>query len=66
MDCVSEVEPDELCPLIDGCATRVVWLKVRDSIVDVLDSTTLADLLAQAKRGRTAAMREASLLPQAC
>ena len=45
MECVSEVEPEELCPLIDGCATRVVWLKVRDSIVEALDSTTLADLL---------------------
>lgn len=49
MDCVSEVEPDEQCPLIEGCATRVVWLKVRDSIVDALDSTSLADLLAQSR-----------------
>lgn len=49
MECVSEVEPDEPCPLIDGCATRVVWLKVRDSIVEALDSTTLADLLNQAR-----------------
>ena len=47
MDCVSEVESDEQCPLIEGCATRVVWLKVRDSIVDALDSTSLADLLSQ-------------------
>lgn len=49
MDCVSEIEPDDQCPLIDGCATRVVWLKVRDSIVEALDSTTLADLLAQSR-----------------
>jgi Rrf2 family cysteine metabolism transcriptional repressor len=46
MECVSEVEPTDLCPLIDGCATRVVWLKVRDSIVEALDSTTLGDLIA--------------------
>jgi Rrf2 family transcriptional regulator, cysteine metabolism repressor len=45
MECVSEVEPADLCPLIDGCATRVVWLKVRDSIVEALDSTTLGDLI---------------------
>ncbi len=46
MDCVSEdATEDDLCPLIDGCATRVVWLKVRDSIVEALDSTTLADLV---------------------
>lgn len=49
MECVSEVEPEEQCPLIDGCATRVVWLKVRDSIVDALDSTSLDDLLAQSR-----------------
>lgn len=50
MDCVSEVEPEEQCPLIDGCATRVVWLKVRDNIIDALDSTTLADLVAPRSR----------------
>lgn len=44
MDCVSEDQADQTCPLIDGCETRPIWLKVRDSIVDVLDSTTLADL----------------------
>jgi Rrf2 family protein len=52
MECVSEVEPDEQCPLIEGCATRVVWLKVRDNIVEALDSTTLADLLAQSRPRR--------------
>lgn len=51
MDCVSEEEPDDSCPLIEGCATRVVWLKVRDSIVDALDSTSLADLLGQGQPG---------------
>lgn len=51
MDCVSEVATDDQCPLIEGCATRVVWLKVRDSIVEALDSTTLQDLLTES-RGR--------------
>ncbi len=45
MDCVSEDPADQTCPLIDGCETRPIWLKVRNSIVDALDSTTLADLL---------------------
>lgn len=44
MDCVSENPTDQTCPLIDGCETRPIWLKVRDSIVEALDSTTLADL----------------------
>ncbi|MGB3305643.1 MAG: Rrf2 family transcriptional regulator [Thermomicrobiales bacterium] len=47
MDCVSEDANDQTCPLIDGCETRPIWLKVRDSIVDALDSTTLADLIAK-------------------
>ena len=49
MDCVSEISIDDVCPLIEGCATRVVWLKVRDSIIDVLDSTSLADLLHESR-----------------
>ena len=52
MDCVSEDPADQTCPLIDGCETRPVWLKVRDSIVDTLDSMTLADLVADGKRRR--------------
>lgn len=44
MDCVSEDEDDQTCPLIEGCETRPIWMKVRHSIVDALDSTTLADL----------------------
>jgi len=44
MDCVSEDLDDQTCPLIDGCETRPIWMKVRNSIVDALDSTTLADL----------------------
>jgi len=45
MDCVSEDEADQTCPLIDGCQTRPVWLRVRDSIIDAIDSITLADLV---------------------
>lgn len=45
MDCVSEDESDQTCPLIDGCETRPIWLKVRDSIIEAIDSTTLGDLI---------------------
>jgi Rrf2 family protein len=50
MDCVSEDESQQSCPLIDNCETRPVWLKVRDSIVDAIDSMTLADLVVKEKR----------------
>ena len=53
MECVSEEPTDDLCPLIDGCATRYAWLMIRDSIVDVLDSTTLADLLDPGRQATT-------------
>jgi Rrf2 family cysteine metabolism transcriptional repressor len=46
MECVSEDSSEQTCPLIPGCQTRPVWLKVRDSIVDAIDSITLADLIA--------------------
>jgi DNA-binding IscR family transcriptional regulator len=52
MDCVSEDPADQTCPLIDGCETRPVWLRVRDSIVDALDSMTLADLIKEPKARR--------------
>lgn len=55
MDCVSEDPADQTCPLIDGCETRPVWLKVRDSIIDALDSTTLADLVDPNKSPRPSA-----------
>ena len=54
MDCVSEVPVDEECPLIAGCATRVAWVKVRDNIVDVLDSTSLADLIVESRASEPA------------
>ena len=55
MDCVSEDPADQTCPLIDGCETRPVWMKLRDSINEALDSTTLEDLINGALRSRVPA-----------
>lgn len=44
--CVSEVSQGRRCEREEMCLTRPVWKKVRDSIVNALDSTTLADLIA--------------------
>ena len=60
MDCVSEDPADQTCPLIEGCETRPVWLKVRDSIVQTLDSMTLADLISQSKPRRPRRAPEAA------
>ena len=47
MECVSEDPSEQTCPLIEGCETRPVWLKMRDAIADSLDSMTLADLITE-------------------
>ena len=47
MECAGEAESaGESCRNSDCCATRIFWQKLRDSIVNVIDSTTLADLVA--------------------
>jgi Rrf2 family cysteine metabolism transcriptional repressor len=45
VQCVSEVRQANRCEREEVCLTRIVWEKVRDSIVTALDSTTLADLI---------------------
>jgi Rrf2 family protein len=60
MDCVSEDLSEQTCPLIDGCETRPVWLKVRDSIVEALDSMTLADLIKDRQERRRPRADQAS------
>lgn len=63
MDCVSENPADQVCPLIPGCLTRPVWVKVRDSIVDALDSLTLADLIKTAEPKRTSSVTAGKVEP---
>lgn len=48
MDCVSDRETDQ-CERAGSCITRGIWEKVRDSITDVLDSITLADMCSEAE-----------------
>ncbi|MFZ5591642.1 MAG: RrF2 family transcriptional regulator [Bacillota bacterium] len=49
LDCVHEFAPAE-CDRADCCITRLVWEKVRDSIIAVLDSMTLADMCREAEK----------------
>ncbi|MBF8264629.1 MAG: Transcriptional regulator superfamily [Dehalococcoidia bacterium] len=44
IECASEYGSESSCKRELACGSRRLWLKLRDSIVDVLDSTTLADL----------------------
>lgn len=49
VDCVAEEFADE-CARSEECVTRVVWVKMRDAIANALDSFSLEDLVAEAKR----------------
>ena len=49
VECVSEQNP-EACERSDFCITRVLWTKVRDSIAEVLDSYSLADLALESQK----------------
>ena len=52
VDCVSEEDP-ESCLKAEFCVTRTIWEKVRDSIADVLDSITLADMVEDAAKKKS-------------
>lgn len=47
--CVSEEFPEE-CRRASGCATRLVWERVRNSIAETLDSFTLQDLVDETRK----------------
>lgn len=47
VDCVNEMNPDD-CNRADYCVTKKIWSRLRDSIVEVLDSYTLEDLMNEA------------------
>lgn len=44
IECATEYGAESSCQRETACGSRRLWLRLRDSIVDVLDSTTLADL----------------------
>lgn len=45
MDCVDD-PPSDRCDRMEGCLTRLVWMRLKDSITQALDGITLADVLA--------------------
>lgn len=45
VECVRHTEP-ELCDRVNVCITRDLWIRLRDSMSAVLDTTSLADMVA--------------------
>jgi len=54
LPCASEsaFKACEECEDVENCGTRIIMRRVRDAISDVLDRTTLADLIKQVDAGR--------------
>ena len=54
LPCASETafRACEECQDVENCGTRIIMRRVRDAISDVLDRTTLAELLKQVDSGR--------------
>jgi len=43
VECAVEGEGADCCSRSTGCATKEMWQRVRESILEVLDNTSLAD-----------------------
>lgn len=57
VECTDPTSHD-CCEKTDFCITREVWVKVRDSINDVVDSISLADLLKEENSGKMKLLTE--------
>lgn len=44
VDCASEVPNPGYCHRENCCPSRLLWQRIRDTVAEVVDSTTLADL----------------------
>ncbi len=49
VECVNEADPEE-CKRAGYCVTRKIWSEVRDSIIKVLESYTLEDLVVESRK----------------
>ena len=53
VECVDAGEDGECCERQHSCLTRQAWLRLRDSMVETLDSITLSELCSPALGART-------------
>ena len=64
LPCASETafKPCEECEDVENCGTRMIMRRVRDAISDVLDRTTIADLIKQVDAGRAERLNAENLM----
>ena len=54
--------PCEECADVEACGTRIIMRQVRDAIADVLDRTTLTELLQQMEAARSSRSKKEALM----
>jgi Rrf2 family protein len=61
LPCASETayRPCDECGDVESCGTRIIMRQVRDAMANVLDRTTLADLIRQVESARSRSKPEA-------
>ncbi len=64
LPCASEMayRPCEECADVEACGTRIIMRQVRDAIADVLDRTTLTELLRQMEAARSGRSKKEALM----
>jgi Rrf2 family protein len=64
LPCASEraYRPCDECADVEGCGTRIIMRQVRDAIAEVLDRTTLSELLRQMEATHSAKSRKEALM----
>jgi Rrf2 family protein len=64
LPCASEsaFRPCDECKDVEQCGTRIVMRKVRDAVAEILDRTTLADVLRQVDEAREKKSHEEPLM----
>lgn len=50
VECVADIPGAEICDCAESCVERLLWKRLRDSMAQVLDSITLADLMAEERK----------------
>lgn len=59
---ISDCLDHEDCDMLEACATRMLWKKIRDSLNSVMAGVTLEDMLNDYHAGQSTPIREGILL----